>query len=180
MGACSAAAAFVFTLNDEIRGLESMDSDCPGPAAANTNKNLPTPPQMPIESNPATMGKMLRKLGLAEEYNCHDVLSTEEWALAMVPQPVLAVLLLFCVKPATEALRTEQEERLRAAGTAPPRDLWFTEQHIPNACGTIGLLHAVINNSTAFGGEISLGEPRVVKRGRRAGARGPAHCLLDS
>jgi ubiquitin carboxyl-terminal hydrolase L3 len=135
---------------------------------------------MPIESNPTTMGKMLRKLGLAEEYNCHDVLSTEEWALAMVPQPVLAVLLLFCVKPATEALRTEQEERLRAAGTAPPRDLWFTEQHIPNACGTIGLLHAVINNSTAFGGEISLGEPRVVKRGRRAGARGPAHCLLDS
>jgi ubiquitin carboxyl-terminal hydrolase L3 len=44
----------------------------------------------PLESNPNVMNKYLKKLGLnTEEYSYHDVVSTEEWALQMVPQPVI-------------------------------------------------------------------------------------------
>jgi ubiquitin carboxyl-terminal hydrolase L3 len=39
----------------------------------------------------------------AHEYSFVDVLSTEDWALEMVPKPVLAVMLLFPIKEAVSA-----------------------------------------------------------------------------
>ncbi len=44
----------------------------------------------PLESNPVTMTKYISNLGV--DTNCFefcDVLSTEEWALDMIPTPVL-------------------------------------------------------------------------------------------
>jgi len=64
----------------------------------------------------------------------------------MVPQPVKAVLMLFPITPATEAAKAEEEAQLRASGTAPTPEVWFTKQTISNACGTVAMLHAVANN----------------------------------
>jgi hypothetical protein len=33
-------------------------------------------------------------------FRFHDVLSTEEWALEMIPQPAIAVVMLFPIKDA--------------------------------------------------------------------------------
>lgn len=41
--------------------------------------------------------------------------STEDWALAMVPQPVLGVVMLFPIKPSTEKYREEEAEKIRAS-----------------------------------------------------------------
>jgi hypothetical protein len=61
--------------------------------------------QLPIESNPEVMNTYLSNLGFPiSEYKCYDVLSTEDWALEMVPRPVKAVLMLFPIKP---VVRTE-------------------------------------------------------------------------
>ena len=50
----------------------------------------------PLESNPEVMSKYVAELGLdTSVYEFHDVFSTEDWALSMVPRPVVAVLLLF-------------------------------------------------------------------------------------
>ena len=55
----------------------------------------------PLESNPEVMTQYAGKLGLDTSSDglwFHDVLSTEDWAFAMVPQPVLGVLMLFPIK----------------------------------------------------------------------------------
>ena len=41
-----------------------------------------------------------------------DVYSTEDWALAMVPQPVLGVVMLFPIKESSEKHKEEEAERL--------------------------------------------------------------------
>ncbi len=65
----------------------------------------------------------------------------------MVPQPVLALLLLFPVTKEVEAAKDAQEaDAAKAGGRAPgPKGLYYMRQTIGNACGTIGLLHAVAN-----------------------------------
>ncbi|CAN0038727.1 unnamed protein product [Phaeothamnion confervicola] len=45
------------------------------------------------------MTKFVGKLGFpTAAYEFTDVYSTEDWAMAMVPQPVIAVLMLFPIK----------------------------------------------------------------------------------
>lgn len=53
----------------------------------------------PLESNPAVMNAYVEKLGFpTHSFSFCDVLSTEEWALEMVPKPVVGVLMLFPIK----------------------------------------------------------------------------------
>jgi ubiquitin carboxyl-terminal hydrolase L3 len=65
--------------------------------------------------------------------------------LAMVPQPVKAVLMLFPITEATEAAKAEEESRLSSTDQGLSPSVWFTKQTISNACGTIGVLHAYAN-----------------------------------
>ncbi|XP_075775004.1 ubiquitin carboxyl-terminal hydrolase isozyme L3 isoform X3 [Pelodiscus sinensis] len=66
--------------------------------------------------------------------------------LSMVPRPVCAVLLLFPVTEKYETFRTEEEERIKAQGQDVRSSVYFMKQTINNACGTIGLIHAIANN----------------------------------
>lgn len=45
-----------------------------------------------------------------------------------------------------EAFKQEEEERLKDQGQQVSPDVYFIKQTIGNACGTIGLIHAVANN----------------------------------
>lgn len=63
----------------------------------------------------------------------------------MVPQPVKAVIMLFPITKATEEARRQEEIGLRAAGQCLPAGVWFTRQTVSNACGTVGVLHALGN-----------------------------------
>ena len=57
----------------------------------------------------------------------------------MIPQPIVAVIMLY---PLTDV----QEEYHRKEQVSPmPENVWFIQQRITNACGTIGLLHALLN-----------------------------------
>ena len=61
----------------------------------------------------------------------------------MVPQPVLAVLLLFPISDASEAYKREEEARIAAQRTSPK--LYWMKQTVGNACGTVGLTHVALN-----------------------------------
>lgn len=105
---------------------------------------------LPLESNPAVMTDYLGKLGLdTKRWQFHDVLGLDEELLALVPQPVKAVLLLFPITPASEAAKAAQEERLAREGQTMSPSVWFMRQTVGNACGTVGLVHAALNNAAA-------------------------------
>lgn len=95
----------------------------------------------PLESNPQLMNDYVAKLGFDTDlYRFCDVFSTEEWALSMVPQPVAAVVLLYPLTDKQESFRGRDK-----LAKDQMDKIWFTKQRIGNACGTIGLLHAVQN-----------------------------------
>ena len=54
---------------------------------------------LPLESNPDVMNDYVGKMGLdLTKIQFHDVMSTEDWALDMIPRPVLGTrLILFDV-----------------------------------------------------------------------------------
>lgn len=174
-------------------------------------------------------GQYVDKLGFpTDQYSFVDVLSTDDWALDMVPKPVLAVLMLFpikdavsgdhsaslllcvgfhavalapapsrcvlccCVTSLKSTLRRSMRRSWRVAArcchppcTTPNKagllsfDVVYEMEGmiilltmvtcvllllmvvlvgavISNACGTIGLLHSVMNAATPSGGPVTL------------------------
>ncbi|GMH32554.1 hypothetical protein BSKO_00388 [Bryopsis sp. KO-2023] len=103
---------------------------------------------LPLESNPEVMNDFAAKLGLNTSAVAFcDVFGLDEDLLAMVPQPVLAVLLLFPITEESEKAKNEEEARISRDGQEVSSNLYYMKQTIGNACGTIGVLHAVCNNS---------------------------------
>ena len=122
----------------------------------------PPPPPLcsPVESNPEVFNEYSARLGWpVERYAWADLLSTEPWALDMLQQPVRAVAMLFLIKEAHEE-HAAAEEAARAAAPAPsPASLpLFIKQDIPNACGTLALLHALASAAAVTGGDVELAE----------------------
>ncbi|KAI0161155.1 ubiquitin carboxyl-terminal hydrolase [Hypoxylon sp. FL1284] len=102
---------------------------------------------VPLEANPELMTSLLRKLGVSGALAVHDVYSiTEPELLAFVPRPALAVLLVFPVSATYESARLAEDAGAQPYDARGPDEpvLWF-RQTIRNACGLMGLLHAVAN-----------------------------------
>ncbi|XP_010902671.2 ubiquitin carboxyl-terminal hydrolase isozyme L3 isoform X2 [Esox lucius] len=97
---------------------------------------------LPLEANP----DFLRQLGLLPTWQFGDVYGMDPDLLSMVPRPVCAILLLFPVTEQYESFRLEEEAAIKAQGQKVSQDVYFMKQTIGNACGTIGLIHAVANN----------------------------------
>ncbi|PWZ26990.1 Ubiquitin carboxyl-terminal hydrolase 3 [Zea mays] len=101
---------------------------------------------IPLEANPDVLNQFIWGLGVHEEdVQFCDVYGLDDELLAMVPQPVLAVLFLY---PLT-SLDEEKEEVSAATSTSAGKELskkvYFTKQTVGNACGTVGVIHAIGN-----------------------------------
>ena len=94
---------------------------------------------LPIESNPEVMNKFLHNCGLPkEQWAVADVFGLDEPLLAMLPQPVLSLMLLFpindryiehCTKQ-EEALKTSQQVRLMSLNNQSPSSPIFSTSDI--------------------------------------------------
>ncbi|KAJ8526731.1 hypothetical protein K7X08_029208 [Anisodus acutangulus] len=78
-----------------------------------------------------------------DEAECYDVYGLDEKLLEMMPKPVLAVLFLFPLTPQIEAGRAHEDSQTKVQD--PTSTVFFMKQTVGNACGTIGLLHAIGN-----------------------------------
>ncbi|XP_061698020.1 ubiquitin carboxyl-terminal hydrolase isozyme L3 isoform X2 [Syngnathoides biaculeatus] len=83
---------------------------------------------------------------MKQSWQFGDVYGLDPDMLGMVPRPVCAVLLLFPITEKYEAFKLEEEERLKSQPQEVSSNVYFMRQTIGNACGTIGLIHAVANN----------------------------------
>ena len=93
---------------------------------------------LPLEANPDVLTAYANRLGLSDQFGFHDVLSVEDWALDMIPAPVRVILLLFPISEASEQERREKQ-------TTNDEGVYFMRQTVENACGTIAVLHALVN-----------------------------------
>ncbi|KAJ5674252.1 Ubiquitin carboxyl-terminal hydrolase isozyme L3 [Penicillium macrosclerotiorum] len=102
---------------------------------------------VPLENNPEVMSHLVHQLGLPQTLGFTDVFSIDEPdLLAFVPRPSHALLLVFPVSTTYEQSRAAEDSALpEYTGFGPAEPVTWFKQTIRNACGLIGLLHAVSN-----------------------------------
>lgn len=101
---------------------------------------------LPLESNPDVLNKYLEKLGVSPLWNIVDIYGTDEDLLAFVPQPLKSLIFLFPCSEVNEEFRAKEDAELKAKNMEYPAGLFYMRQYVHNACGTIALVHAVLNN----------------------------------
>eukprot|EP01038_Epipyxis_sp_PR26KG_P005186 gene5186-7216_t len=100
----------------------------------------------PLESNPEVMSSYCANLGFDTSlFSFQDVYSTEDWALQMIARPVVGVLMLFPVKEVSEQHRTQEALNIEENGQIVSPNVYYMKQTVGNACGTVGMLHAIAN-----------------------------------
>lgn len=102
-----------------------------------------------LENNPDVMNTLMYKLGLSQALAFQDVFSIDDAdLLAFVPRPAQALLLIFPVSEVYEkSRRSEDESKEEYGGKGESEPVVWYKQTIGNACGLIGLLHAVSNGA---------------------------------
>ncbi|KAH9475517.1 Ubiquitin carboxyl-terminal hydrolase 3 [Psilocybe cubensis] len=107
---------------------------------------------IPLESNPEVFNFWAKKAGLVtSQAHFEDIYGLDDDMLAIVPRPVKAVVLLFPIDADGEARRAEEDSKIAREGQ-PKIDntIFWVKQTISNACGTIGLIHALANSDVTF------------------------------
>lgn len=99
------------------------------------------------ENNPEVMTRLAHELGLSQTLQFHEVYSLSEPALLeFLPRPAHALLLVFPVTETYEKFRHDEDSsRPDYSGSGADEPVIWFKQTIRNACGLIGLLHAITN-----------------------------------
>lgn len=104
---------------------------------------------VPLEANPQVLTDFARALGMDPKLSFCDVWSAD--LLDLVPAPRHAVLLLFPLTPALRApgaFGGASPSKIAAGNTSPGSQPLFIRQTIQNACGTVALLHGLLQTET--------------------------------
>ncbi|KAI3392812.1 hypothetical protein diail_5161 [Diaporthe ilicicola] len=100
-----------------------------------------------LENNPEVMNALKTKLGLSDDLEFYDVYSLDEpELLSHIPRPAHALLVIIPLTKAwDEERKAEDATKEDYAGFGDKEPVIWFKQTIGNACGSIGLLHSVIN-----------------------------------
>ncbi|KAJ1965822.1 Ubiquitin carboxyl-terminal hydrolase isozyme L3 [Dipsacomyces acuminosporus] len=98
---------------------------------------------IPLESNPDVINAMIARLGVDKTFQFGDVWGLDDELLAMVAQPVKAVVFLF---PLTDKYESCRRGELAKNSRRVSSNVWFMRQTIGNACGTMAIIHSLANN----------------------------------
>ncbi|KAJ5068025.1 ubiquitin carboxyl-terminal hydrolase [Anaeramoeba ignava] len=102
---------------------------------------------IPLESNPQVFNRFCKGLGLpTEKWSFSELFGVDPDLLSFAPTPVLAVLLLYPMSKNIKEFGKKQKIEIETKGQEVSKNLWYVKQNIGNACGTIGLIHAIMNN----------------------------------
>jgi ubiquitin carboxyl-terminal hydrolase L3 len=93
------------------------------------------------------MNALAAKLGLSNSLEFHDVYSLDPHEdLAQIPRPALALLVIIpLTKPWAQNRENEDANKGPYTGCGAEESVIWFKQTIGNACGSIGLLHSLIN-----------------------------------
>ncbi|KAF2239581.1 hypothetical protein EV356DRAFT_513875 [Viridothelium virens] len=90
---------------------------------------------------------LAHELGVSRNLHFQDVLSIDDPDLvALIPRPVLALILIFPTSDAYETLKAKEDASVAPyEGHGDNEDVIWFKQTIHNACGLYGVLHSVTN-----------------------------------
>mmetsp|Transcript_18234 Transcript_18234/g.35820 ORF Transcript_18234/g.35820 Transcript_18234/m.35820 type:complete len:247 (-) Transcript_18234:58-798(-) len=135
-----------------------MSSSASSSSARASKKVSKTPKWLPLESNPDVLNNFLERMGVEGGVEFHDVFGLDDELLMMIPQPVVAMCLLF---PSTKINKIRREQLKGKCIMDPAEKGIFYLHQLPqfgNACGTIACVHATANvPSIAFSKDSPLG-----------------------
>ena len=101
-----------------------------------------------LENNPVVMNHLAKALGMNDSLSFYDVYSlTDPDLLALIPRPIYALLVIIPLTPVWHEARTDEDKDIgdyEGKGENEPV-IWF-KQTIGNACGSIGLVHSLLNS----------------------------------
>ncbi|OHS98360.1 Ubiquitin carboxyl-terminal hydrolase isozyme L3 [Tritrichomonas foetus] len=101
----------------------------------------------PLSNDPESLTEYCIRIGLdPETFSFNEIFSFDEEMLQMVPRPVYSVIFLYPVGGDDGPLEQRHSEEIKLSGSVP----WFTLQTVPNACGTIAVIHSILNNQERF------------------------------
>ncbi|XP_050300326.1 ubiquitin carboxyl-terminal hydrolase [Anthonomus grandis grandis] len=86
-------------------------------------------------------------LGVPEQWTIVDVYGIDSDALAWVPRPAIALILLFPYSDKFLEYAKEEAEKIKEKGQVLVDDIFYMKQYVSNACGSMALIHAVANNT---------------------------------
>lgn len=111
---------------------------------------------VPLEANEEILNAYITKMGVREgQVAFNEIFGFD--ALEYVPRPVKAVLLCFPICDASEKHAAEEAERISSGGQVCAPGVFYMKQTVGNACGTIGVLHAMGNLRVSEGLSIETG-----------------------
>ena len=112
-----------------------------------------SPPQAQLtisENNPEVFTHLAHNLGLSPQLHFEDVFSFEPDVTSLIPRPVHALLLIIPMTPTWQASRVAENLHMSEyTGYGPDEPVIWFKQTSGHACGSIGLLHCVLNGSAA-------------------------------
>jgi len=105
-----------------------------------------------LESNPEVLTNLCHQMGVSSSFEVVDVWGLDPDLLGFVPQPVIAMILLF---PSRNPDGSRCKDKLEVdISHEIVNKTFFLQQisgHLDNACGTIAMIHAVLNNRSLLG-----------------------------
>ena len=100
----------------------------------------------PLTSEPEILSEYTEKLGLdLKTANFFDIYGFDPESFSFTPKPVYAVIFLYPIGEKDGPLESRHKQTLPDNQIPSPRP-WFSLQTVHNACGTMAILHAVMNN----------------------------------
>ena len=97
----------------------------------------------PLSNDPESLTDFAVTIGVdPSSFQFAEVFSFDEELLAMIPRPVYSTVFLFPIGDPEGAIETRYTEAVPLEGPVP----WFSKQTVANACGTIAIIHSVLNN----------------------------------
>eukprot|EP01091_Cochliopodium_minus_P014813 TRINITY_DN509_c0_g1_i1.p1 TRINITY_DN509_c0_g1~~TRINITY_DN509_c0_g1_i1.p1 ORF type:complete len:249 (-),score=96.85 TRINITY_DN509_c0_g1_i1:46-771(-) len=100
-----------------------------------------------LESNPDMMNDFAWKLGLSKDYSFRDCWAIDPESVTYIARPVYAFILLFPFdSKGLSNAKSEQQKRIEKEGQTVSKNAYFMFQHVANACGSIAIVHTIINN----------------------------------
>jgi ubiquitin carboxyl-terminal hydrolase L3 len=104
-----------------------------------------------LENNPEVMNYLAQALGLDDSLSFYDIYSlSDPELLAFIPRPVYALLVIIPLTPTWhEARQAEDKDKSEYTGKGSDEPVIWFKQTIGDACGSIGLVHCLLNSEAS-------------------------------